>query len=109
MRDTARVIYLLICCAVSALSASWSGFGRDAQHSAISPVPGQDLARIRWQTAVDLDPQYSGDDLLIHYGSPLVTAANTVVIPVKTAARGAFRVEGRNGADGSLTWALPSD
>jgi hypothetical protein len=89
--------------------SSWPGFARNAQHTAVSPVRAQALRRIRWQTPVDLDPQYSGSDLLIHYGSPLVTAANTVIVPVKTGVEGNFRVEARSGADGSLIWALPSD
>jgi hypothetical protein len=58
---------------------------------------------------VDLQPQYSGDDLLIHYGSPLVTAANTVLLPLKTGIEGGFRVEGRLATDGSLLWSETSD
>ena len=88
---------------------SWSGFAGDAQHTARAPAAAQDLRQIHWQTPVDLLPQYSGSDLLIHYGSPLVTAANTVIVPVKTGETGGFRVEARNGADGSLEWSLPSD
>src|SRR5271155_3684026 len=71
-------------------SSSWPGFGRNAQHAAISPVSAQDLAQIHWQTPVDLAPLYSSSDLLIHYGSPLVTARNTVLVPVKTGATGGF-------------------
>src|SRR6185295_18266780 len=63
---------------------AWSSLGRDPQHSANATVAAQSLTHIRWQTPVDLSPQYSGDELLIHYGSPLVSARNTVVVPVKT-------------------------
>ena len=87
----------------------WGGFARDPQHTAISPVAAQPLNRIRWRTPVDLQPQYSGDTLLIHYGSPLVTASNTVIVPVKTGATGGFRVEARNGKDGKLRWKMASD
>src|SRR6185369_10389622 len=87
----------------------WPGFAGNPQHTAISPVRAQDLARIRWQTPVDLAPQYSGDELLIHYGSPLVIAHNTVIIPVKTGALEGFRVEARNGEDGTLVWTAPTD
>src|SRR6266850_2859543 len=82
----------------------WSGFAGDAQHSAVSRVASQSLDRIRWQTPVDLQPQDSGGALLIHYGSPVVTAANTVVVPVKVARPGLYRVEAHRGADGTLLW-----
>jgi len=89
--------------------ASWSGFSRDAQHDAISSIASQAIGRIRWQTPVDLAPQYEGTALLIHYGSPLVTAGNTVLVPVKTDTIGTFQVEARNGSDGSLKWSLLTD
>jgi hypothetical protein len=70
-------------------SASWETFAGNPQHTAISAVASQSFDEIHWQTPVDLAPQYSGSDLLIHYGSPLVTAGNTVIVPVKTGADGA--------------------
>jgi hypothetical protein len=90
-------------------SLSWNDYARDSQHTALSPVPAQALTKIFWQTPVDLQPQYSGDELLIHYGSPLITAAYTVIVPVKTGATGGFRVDARRAADGSLLWSLASD
>lgn len=91
------------------LLSAWNGYGRDAQHTALSDVSSQLLQGIRWQTAVDLHPVYSGNDLLIHYGSPLVTAANTVLIPVKTGSSGGFEVEAVNGQDGSVSWTQTTD
>ena len=62
-----------------------NGYGRDAQHSAISLVASQDLGKVAWTTPVDLAPQYTpSGGLLTHYGSPLVTTTNTVILPVKT-------------------------
>jgi uncharacterized repeat protein (TIGR01451 family) len=88
---------------------SWNNHSRDSQHTALSSVASQPLNAVRWQTPVDLNPQYSGSDLLIHYGSPLITLANTIIVPVKTGASGGFRVEGRNGANGSLIWTQTTD
>ncbi len=88
----------------------WGQYGGDPRHTALSSVPAQPLQGIRWSAPVDLQPQYSEEgDLLIHYGTPLVTAGNTVVFPVKTGAAGGFRVEARRGGDGSLLWSLDTD
>lgn len=84
--------------------------GRNAQHTAVSAIATQDMNRIGWSTPVDLAPQYtSGGALLAHYGTPVITTQNTVVIPVKTGPTSGFRVEARNGADGSLIWSQTSD
>ena len=91
------------------IGMAWSGHGHDAQHSGISQFAAQPLHRIRWQTPVDLAPQYSGNLLHIHYGSPLLTRANTVIIPVKTNATDGFRIEARDAADGSLKWVQATD
>jgi hypothetical protein len=101
-----------ICALVFALpaSAQWSGFARDAEHTALSSVASQPPTQIHWQTPVDLDPQNSNGELLIHYGSPMITAANTVIVPVKTGATGGFRVDARSGSgNGSLVWSLTTD
>lgn len=88
----------------------WSGYGQNAQHTGFSPVASQDLGRIAWTTPIDLAPAYTASgSLLAHYGSPAVTAANTVVIPVKTTSAGGYRVEGRAGATGSLIWSVDTD
>ncbi len=89
---------------------AWSGFGRDAQHSSLGGGATQDLNRIAWQMPVDLAPPYtSGGALLAHYGSPVITPRNTVLVPVKTGSGGGFRVEARAGANGALLWQLNSD
>ena len=87
----------------------WSDYAHDGQHSALSPVASQPLHRILWQMPVDLNPQYNGDELLIHYGSPLVTRSNTVIVPVKTGASGGFRIEARNGTNGATNWMVSTD
>jgi hypothetical protein len=90
--------------------SGWSEYARDAQHSALGTVATQPLNRIIWTTPVDLAPQYvNGDVLLIHYGSPISTPGNTVLVPVKTAAQGSFRVDAHAGATGGLLWSAASD
>lgn len=89
---------------------AWFGYGHDAQHTALSAVKSQDLGRVAWTSVVDRAPQYSQNgDLLTHYGSPVVTTNNSVVIPVKTTATGGYLVEGRNGATGAIIWSTATD
>ncbi len=86
---------------LSAHAQSWNSYGRDAQHDALGSGPSQLPIAIRWSTPVDLDPQYSGNgDLYIHYGSPVITAQNNVLIPVKTGAEGGFQVNAIHAATG---------
>jgi hypothetical protein len=97
--------------AVHAKSATpaWQGFAGNAQHAASAPAQAQKIAAIRWHTPVDLMPQYDGNELFIHYASPMITARNTVLVPVKTQATGGFQLEAHAGKTGALVWTLPSD
>src|SRR4051812_10837825 len=88
---TTALLLLAITLAVGAPSTThaqsrklvWSSYGRNAQHDARADVQLQPLQTIHWHTPVDLAPQYSpGGSLLIHYGSPLATRKNTIVVPV---------------------------
>ena len=88
---------------------AWPMFSRDAQHTTISAIATPPLNRIIWQTPVDLVPQYSSEYLLTHYGSPVISSMNTVMVPVKTAAQGSFRFEARSGVNGGLIWGAASD
>ncbi len=99
---------------------AWTNFAKSDHHVAESTTAAQALNVIRWQTPVDLHPPEArvrgnggrpqgSDELLIHYGSPLITAANTVIVPVKTGESAGFRVEAHNAANGSLMWSAPSD
>jgi hypothetical protein len=87
----------------------WSGYGHEPQHDAIASVASQPLNRILWHTPVDLNPQYSGGDLHIHYGSPLITRSNTIIVPVKTGATNGFEVKALVGATGATNWVWPTD
>ena len=81
-----------------------STFGGNAQHTGIFSAPAQNLNLIRWQA--DIDQNNTGG--LVHYGSPVVTPANTVLFPVKTATDG-FRVLGYNGNTGFPKYTLTGD
>lgn len=88
----------------------WSGHGGDAQHSARASVATQPLTRLLWSMPIDLAPPNNGSGpLLIHYGSPVITGAGTVLVPVKTSSSGNFRVEARLGATGGLIWQQATD
>ncbi|MEP6756615.1 MAG: hypothetical protein ABJA67_14005, partial [Chthonomonadales bacterium] len=91
------------------LTLTWSSYGHDAQHSAISAYTAANLNQIKWQKPVDLAPQYSGGDLFIHYGSPLITSANTVIVPVKTGAVGGYRFDAVAGSNGAAKWSINTD
>ena len=87
----------------------WPTHGGNAAHTALSATKVQPLNRVVWSTPLDLVPQYNGDVLYAHYGSPVVTPGNVVVLPVKTGANGGFQIEARNGATGGLVWQQDTD
>ncbi len=107
-----RVVLFLFCMAaaaatmqpkMSAQTGGWLTHSHDEQHTALSTVQSQPLSKIHWHVPVDLAPPQG--EILIHYGSPLITAANTVLVPVKTGAD-SFRVEAHNGATGKRLYTL---
>ena len=95
--------------AAPSAAVEWAGFGENAQHTATVGTPAQPLDRIRWKAAVDLAPDLSSGELLIHYGSPMITAANTVLVPTRVSAQNAFRVTAYSGASGAKRWSLATD
>jgi hypothetical protein len=121
MRTTAAALALVVFGFVPAAfgQTAWTTFAKNAHHMAASTTASESLSSIHWQTPVDLHPQYSGrrpgdlpggaEELLIHYGTPLITAANTVIVPVKTGTSGGFRVEAHTASNGSLVWSAPTD
>jgi hypothetical protein len=90
------------------IALSWSGHGHDPQHTGLSQVTSKTMQRILWQTPVDLAPQYVGTTLYAHYGTPLITRQNTVLVPVKTGADDGFRIEAHDGVTGAQKWVLPT-
>ena len=67
------------------------------------------LRAIRWRAKVDLAPVYVHGTLPIHYGSPMITAANTVLVPTRVSAKAGYRVVAYSGASGARRWSLRTD
>lgn len=78
-------------------------FAGNAQHTSIYPTAAQNLNTIKWSTSIDFN-----NTTPAHYGSPLITASNTVLVPVKTASDG-FRVDVFNGNNGALKYTTATD
>ena len=101
---------------VSALGQSWPGYGHDSQHTSLSSIASEVPQVIRWSTPVDANLQNFFGSLALHYGSPLITASNTVLVPVKVGQENpggmgtiGFRIEAHRGSDGGLIWKVTSD
>jgi outer membrane protein assembly factor BamB len=116
LAHTVKLLVLILICAFSISNAvaqspagsfhqseEWSTHAHDAQHTGVSPVASQKLARIHWQVPVDLAPPEG--EIFIHYGSPVITAKNTVIVPVKTGTS-SFRVQAHDGTTGKKLWTL---
>lgn len=91
------------------IAIPWSGHGHDPQHSGLSKTASRSLGQIKWQTLLDMNRQYVGDNLYIHYGTPILTRANTVIAPVKLGADGNFQVTAFHATSGAVQWTEPSD
>jgi hypothetical protein len=92
-----------------ARAQGWPGYAHDAQHTSGAVGASQIPQRIRWSTPVDLDPQYTGSVLYIHYGTPVITRLNTVLVPVKTGANGSYQVEAHSSTNGVKLWSATSN
>src|SRR5713226_8697405 len=79
-----------------------STFAGNAQHTAQYSVPAQPLNRARLVATNDLT--VGG---FAHYGAPLITAANTVLLPLNMP--GGFKVDAPDGATGRLKYTLSTD
>lgn len=59
-------------------TATWNNFGGDAQHTDVAQVAAQPIDKLLWQMPLDLAPWG-----YIHYGDPIFTPNNVVVVPIK--------------------------
>lgn len=99
-------IACLVCFSAFAdnLVAQVPTFAGNAQHTSNYAAPAQPLNRIKWSTSIDFN-----NTTPAHYGSPLITAGNTVLVPVKTAGDG-FRVDAFDGNNnGALKYVIGTD
>jgi hypothetical protein len=114
-RRSHALTWIMVLGMVAVLSApasaqSWYGYGQGSQHTALSTGPSQLPQVIRWSNPVDLQAQHSSNgDLNAHYGSPAITAHNTVIIPVKTGADGGFMVTAVSAGSGNVLWTMDTD
>ena len=89
---------------------AWWRFGRDAQHrrKARSPRRTSTASPGRRRSTSCRHARPSGA-LLTHYGSPVVTSHNTVVVPVKTGPHRRLSHRGALGRNGGLIWSADTD
>jgi hypothetical protein len=90
-------------------AVEWAGFAENAEHTAVVSKQPQPLKRIRWRAKVDRAPVLIAKALLAHYGSPMITTANTVLVPTRVSAKAGFRVVAYSGATGARRWSLATD
>lgn len=88
---------------------TWTQYGGNPQHTGISNNKAAPMNRILWQAPIDLHPVYNGTTLLIHYGTPLITPLDTVILMVKTGTNDGYRVEGRSLKDGHVIFQQDTD
>jgi hypothetical protein len=101
----AAILFSLFVLASNRALGQATSFAGNAQHTSSFSAPAQNLNVIKWLTSVDLN----NTGALIHYGAPLITPANTVLIPVKTGATDGFRIDAVNGNNGSAKYRLSTD
>ena len=79
-------------------------FAGNAHHTAIYQPAAQNLNTIRWSTSIDLN----NSGALAHYGAPVITPANTILVPVKIAGDG-FQVNAFDGNSSVAKYTLTTD
>src|SRR4051812_34220650 len=93
----------------AAIGPARTGFANNAQHTAVAPASPQPLDSVHWQVTVDHKPSCCEDGPIAHYASPMITGANTVVVPVRLGPKKGFVLKAFNGSDGTKKWTLPTD
>jgi hypothetical protein len=102
MRIRTTLLLLTSCYSLAAQSTAtpWSGYGHDPQHSGVSASAAQAMNSIHWCTPVDTVLEDTSGPLYIHYGTPVVTAANTVLVPQRTSSSNTYVINAFSGGSG---------
>lgn len=100
---------LVVSLAALTPSIGWPTHAGDAQHSARFLAGVQHLDAIKWSVPVDINPRYSGNDLLSHYGSPIVSAGNVLIFGQKQELDSGFILKAFNATTGAPLWTEPTD
>ena len=87
---------------ISTSPAQIPTYASNAQHTNIYTPAAKNINQILWQKSIDDNPSSFG-----HYGSPLITAANTIIVPHKTATNG-FVIDAYDGS-GADKYTLTTD
>jgi hypothetical protein len=105
LRVVLAAVSFLVMSAFTRANGQALTFAGNAQHTSVYTAPAQNINTFRWITSIDLN----NSGALIHYGAPLVTAANTVIVPVKTGFQDGFQVQAINGGNGAAKYTLSTD
>lgn len=95
----------------SITSPAWGTYSGNIQHTGISRYKLGPLNQVEWSFDIDPNnPASGGADIFAHYGAPLITMANTVIVPRTNDAAGqTFTFFGLNGTTGSTLWSYNTD
>ena len=113
MKHIASVSLLILGGAILPANAQWTTVGGNAQHTGLSATGAQPLNRIKWSTPVDqsiyaqIQAGTFGGTIYEHFGAPIITARNTVFVPVTGST--AYEIEVHSGATGALQQTLTTD
>lgn len=101
---------------VCAFGQGWQCYGGNAQHSGTFTGTTQSAGIIKWQTPLDDERSYYGNEVLAHFAAPMVTAVNNVVYGFRhtTQINGNpnydnWSVIGCSGSSGKQLWRFDTD
>ncbi len=92
-----------------AQAQGWPSYAHDPQHTCLAVAGSLLPQKIRWSATVDLSINSNSGTIYIHYGTPVITRMNTVLVPVKTTSGGNYQVQAIPGATGKPIWTASSD